>query len=156
MVESLFLLLCLSAYTDLRQKIIPNWVCALVYAISATYALTHGASLLWAVIALPLLTFAILFATYHLGIMGGGDVKLLVALMPSIGYAQISHFALNTILFGGLVALAVLINAKIYLAKQANDADNPLTVPYGVAIAAGAFTVEPILSRILYYVGIFF
>lgn len=120
------------------------------------FALSVGASLLWTILVLPVVAFAILFSAYALGIMGGGDVKLLLALMPLIGYPCLSQFALNTIRFGGLVAFAVLMHAKVYDGKCELRENNPPSVPYGVAIAAGASTVGPIWSKFLAYFGMFF
>ncbi len=120
------------------------------------YALSAGATPIWNILVLPVIAFVILFGTYAIGMMGGGDVKLLVALMPLIGFQYISQFALQTIFFGGLVALAVLIHSKAHTARGENADDNPPTVLYGVAIAAGASTVGPIWSKFLVYLSMIF
>ncbi len=156
MVESLFLLLMLSAYTDLRKRLIHNWVSLLVFGISVLYAVTSGEGWLFRVVALPTLAFIVLFGGYLIGMMGGGDVKLLVALMPLIGFANLSQFALHTLLFGGLVALLVLIHSKVQKSRGEISPDDPPSVPYGVAIAAGTMTSEPMSAKILAYWGMLF
>jgi Flp pilus assembly protein protease CpaA len=120
------------------------------------YAFSADGNLIGRVVVLPGIAFIILFACYHIGMMGGSDVKLLKALMPLIGFANISQFALHTILVGSLVALVVLLHSKVGKARGVIPKNDTPSVRYGVAIAAGTMTSERMVSKILSYWGMFF
>ena len=100
--------------------------------------------------------FGLMMIPYVFGQMGGGDVKLLGALGSLLGAYAILNVFLYATLAGGLLALiyAVGRHEGIHTLRKAGQlatalvasrpassgagvADGAITIPYGVAIAAG-------------------
>ena len=149
-LSAFILMMAAAAFEDFRRFIIPN-------------PLTLGLCILWPLyfasnpsIALGLaaigcglavfLVGAILFAR---GYLGGGDVKLLAAAALWAGPAGIVNLLVLTGLFGGVLALFLLVPTGSRIAAAARGAlgvavletTAPRHVPYGVAIAAAAVIV---------------
>src|SRR5206468_2196987 len=85
-----------------------------------------------------------------LGHIGGGDAKLFAAIALWLGFHDLTAFALAASLFGGLLTLMILALRQwplpAMMARQnwigrlhAANAG----IPYGVALAAGAFAILP-------------
>ncbi|WP_093334319.1 A24 family peptidase [Sphingomonas rubra] len=86
-------------------------------------------------------TFAVFALAFHVGMMGGGDVKLLAALslwLPLGGWASM---LVAMSLAGGVVTAAMLVERRWK--------GGEVEVPYGVAIAiAGLLALrEPVLNQ---------
>lgn len=139
-----------AAITDLRRFQIPN-ECSL--ALVALYPLFFAAAptqvdVIGAVVTAAA-AFAITFALYAWGRLGGGDVKLISALALWAGPALIADFVVVTTVSGALLSILFLTRAKYALAlaldSHAEDAarDNVLgaRMPYGLAIACGGLVV---------------
>ena len=73
------------------------------------------------------LVFAGLFA---IGAMGGGDVKMIGAVMLWIPLSLFMPTLTVMAIGGGILSAAMLIHMKL------RPSDKPVEVPYGVAIAA--------------------
>jgi len=139
-------LLVWAAVTDLRARIIDNWLNAVIALLAPVYWLASGLSP-WPDMAIQiglglgiLGVFAGLFA---LGMMGGGDVKLLAALalwMPAV--TMVSLLVLMS-LIGGVVTLISVIR------HRTQRRTGPVEVPYGVAISlAGLWVIsEPYINH---------
>lgn len=136
----LFILLGVAVYFDLRFRRIPNGLSLLVALASVPYwagvsglsmPATMGQQFLILLIALaPLL---LLFAV---GALGGGDVKLLGALLLWARAGDVLEMIAIIILAGGVVAVGAVVHA-LWRGRKPSDA----TVPFGVAIAAGAMPI---------------
>lgn len=132
-----------AAATDLKDRRIPNiqplGILGL-FGVLAIWQLTQGMGLI-ETIALPLLAGGLVFGfclvLFALGLMGGGDVKLIAAVALIAGTGLSASFVLFVTLAGGLVALGTLVHSY---ANSTNTADAP-KVPYGVAIMAGGLWV---------------
>ena len=126
--------LLISIYTDIRYRLILNKV---------TIAIALGAPIFWLAsggfnltdIGLHLLTAAITFCVFvfaiafHLGAMGGGDVKLFAALALWFHWVEV----IRLILFASIIGAAVtLIFLAIHTWKRR---EGRARIPYGVAIA---------------------
>lgn len=84
--------------------------------------------------------------------VGGGDAKLLAAAALWIGYDQLLPFLVIVTIFGGVLALFLLA----YRSMPAGALPLPAwalrlhsageSMPYGIAIAAGALAVYPLTS----------
>ena len=128
---------------DITRYIIPNLLNLgiLVLYIAAAYML--GLPFGWALLAAGV-TLLFGLGLFALGLMGGGDIKLLVVLMLWTGWSIVSlQFVMMTAVFGGvLVVVVLLMRATLPPLFSAGKLPRILTrkepVPYGVAIA-GAF-----------------
>jgi prepilin peptidase CpaA len=87
---------------------------------------------------------------FALGYIGGGDAKLFACVMLWIGFHDALVYVLAASLFGGALTLSLLTLRRVplpaVLAHQSWIArlhDAKAGVPYGVALAAGAFAVLP-------------
>ena len=159
--------LLVAAFTDLRRRQIDNWLTGAV-AISAPLfwwatGLTFG-GIGWQ-LALTLGTFFVTAAIFARGGMGGGDVKLLVALALWVGVSlyvigllngltPVSPAALAQALAPGwlgtaLVGAAVVAAFAILVVGAAVISRNQrakLPIPYGLAISvAGLWILAPTL-----------
>jgi prepilin peptidase CpaA len=105
----LFVLLTLSAITDIKWKKIPNFLTFPVMLIGLTaHGFTSGVlGLIYSFEGL-FLGLALLIVFYFFGVMGAGDVKLMGAVGSLLGPAGIFKAFLFTAIVGGIYALIVL------------------------------------------------
>lgn len=142
-----------AAASDIATMEIPNWVSiAAVLLFPAAAAL---AGLSWAQIGLHLgvglLAFVAGFALFSLGVLGGGDVKVIAAVCVWTGFAAFTPFAFAMTLAGGALAATMLLARKFAQPAQGRppfvnrllDGDNG--IPYAVAIAIGVMASAPAL-----------
>ena len=151
MVAVFVLLMGAAAISDLRAFRIPN---ALVLAIAVLFVLAApAAGMPWQVTVWHLLAGALLFALgyalFSFGVIGGGDAKLAAAAALWVGWAALPHFLLYTALAGGCLAIAMLVweLIRMHVELTATDPESSFfkriislrpDLPYGVAIAVGA------------------
>lgn len=136
------LLLAAAAYCDLRWRIIPNTLCAVLalggLAVAAS-ASVEGAAWTAGAAGIVFLGGAALFA---LGAFGGGDVKLAAATATWIAPEQVFAFVVLTSLLGAIVGLVGAVAGVARHLRRGRDVGAALAaslksgVPYGVAIAA--------------------
>lgn len=140
-------LLALAAVSDLREYRIPNTLTLAIAALYPAQVLTPGIGA--DVMGSAILAVAVLAAgtgLFALGLVGGGDVKLLAAVSLWVGPAAFPLFLIVMALAGGAIALVQLSNWRLGLALFLEGMGQTgftrvLTgrdVPYGVAIAIGA------------------
>jgi prepilin peptidase CpaA len=145
-------LLVAAGLFDLASFTIPNSLQALM--LCAFFAFALVAHLAPAVIGWHLLAglagLAVGFVLFALGYVGGGDAKLFACVALWLGFADLAPYTIAASLFGGLLTFALLLarNCPLpsLLAGQAWAArlhDARSGVPYGVALAAGAFVLLP-------------
>ncbi len=146
------ILLAAAAGWDLASFTIPNFINIAVIAVFPLFALAAGLSL--ETVGLHLLAgfagLAIGFLFFALGYIGGGDAKLFAGVALWLGFADLMPYALLASVFGGFLTLALLMVRQwplpAMLARQPwilNLHDAKSGVPYGVALAAGAFILLP-------------
>lgn len=158
MIASLLLLmpfivlLLIAAGWDLATYTIPNWIqfglllAFALFAMSSHFSLhVLGVHLLCGSIALLLA-----FGLFALGHVGGGDAKLFACIALWFGFPGVLQFALAASVFGGALALMLIalrsFPLPIALAEQpwiSRLTAARAGIPYGVALAAGAFSVLP-------------
>jgi prepilin peptidase CpaA len=137
LLATLLTLLIVAAAMDVRARTIPNWLTLAVAALAPAWWVASGLDLhpilirILCAVALLLVLAALFFA----GAIGGGDVKLLVALA-----LWLSPGTLLTLLFwmaicGGLLSLFMVAFHHI----RGNG--GAIEVPYGVAIALPAVLI---------------
>jgi len=151
-IVALPLLLAAAASWDVASFTIPNFLNLALAAIFAVFAIAAGlapAAIGWHVLAGSLGLF-IGFTLFALGFIGGGDAKLFAAVLLWLGLKDLLPYALLASLFGGILTLTLLLLRQYplpnILSRQAwivklHDARSG--VPYGAALAAGAFILLP-------------
>lgn len=127
--------LLLVAVGDLRHRIIPNRLNAAIALAAPLYWWAAGLPL-WPDVALQVafaLVLLLVFAgTFALGLMGGGDVKLIAALALWLPAWEMARLLALMALAGGVLSLAALGFHRL------RSREGQPEVPYGVAIAFAA------------------
>lgn len=95
------------------------------------------------------LVFAVGFACFAMGWMGGGDVKFATAVALWLGWSHLLDYAVTFSVYGGLLTLLALFSDRVldplpalkvgFLARFQEHR----RVPYGVALSAAALQVLP-------------
>ena len=141
-----------AASWDLASFTIPNFLPASLIAGFVLFA--PAAHLNFHAIVLHVLAglvgLCVSFTLFALGYIGGGDAKLFAAIALWLGFVDLGGFAVAASLFGGLLTLTLLMLRQWTLpdimARQGwigrLHAPNG-GIPYGVALAAGAFAILP-------------
>jgi prepilin peptidase CpaA len=151
-IVALPVLLAAAAGWDLASFTIPNFINVAVIAVFPVFALAAGLSLETA--GLHLLAgfagLAIGFLFFALGYIGGGDAKLFAGVALWLGFADLMPYALLASVFGGFLTLGLLIVRQWPLPAMLTGQpwilklhDAKSGIPYGVALAAGAFFLLP-------------
>jgi len=146
------ILLASAAGWDLASFTIPNFLS--VALIGAFAALVIAAGMAPGAIFYHLLAgfigLAVGFTLFALGYIGGGDAKLFACILLWLGFANLLDYTLLATVLGGALSLALLAMRRLPLPlslhRQAWIArlhDAKGGVPYGVALAAGAFLILP-------------
>ena len=126
--------LVFAAIGDIRTRTIPNGLnLAIALAAIPFWYLTDLA--LWPDVALRVavaaLVFAVFAAAFALGMMGGGDVKLVAALALWLPPQAVVALVIVMSLAGGGLTLFMAVRHRLRRRTE------KLEVPYGVAIAFG-------------------
>jgi prepilin peptidase CpaA len=143
-----------AALHDLACRTIPNWIPAALALDGLALRVLSGQVL--GGIASALVVFACAALLWRRGLMGGGDVKLLGAAALVVPSGAALAFVLAVALAGGGLALTYLALRRLVRAPRAGRPAGVLarivrverrrirqcrSLPYGCAIAAGAFFV---------------
>ncbi|HRK96145.1 MAG TPA: prepilin peptidase [Rhodospirillales bacterium] len=158
LVVTLFLgLLGLAVVTDLEAMRIPNRICLAIAALYPVHVLAAAGPADWPLaVAAAAAVFAFGLIPFCLGLMGGGDVKLMAAAALWAGPAGAVDFVLVTTFLGGVMALVMVspyrFAVAVGLSRIGRDDIGTVlmgrVIPYAVAIAAGAWlTIGPPLVR---------
>jgi prepilin peptidase CpaA len=135
LVCALSALLIVAAVTDLRARIISNRLNLAVAALAPVWWVACGLPL-WPGMAVQLgvgaLVFALFAGLFAIGMMGGGDVKLLGALALWFPWQALLSLIVLMALLGGVVTMVTLIDHKM---RKKNGQPE---IPYGVAISIAA------------------
>ncbi|MCP3459211.1 prepilin peptidase [Bradyrhizobium sp. CCGUVB23] len=150
------LLLLYVATIDVATRLIRNELCLALAALGIASQLASPMQLAESLISAAIL-FLLLFVIYRQGWMGGGDVKLLVALAVGLPLTGVVQLLAITALAGGVLALVHLMMRllpyprlapagsslvrRVYVVERWRHLRNA-PLPYGVAIAcAGIWTI---------------
>ena len=144
-------LLAIACYGEIRAHRIPNWLTlgGILLGLGSGF-IENSFSGLWAT-ALGLLVAGGVFLPFCLlGVVGGGDMKLMAAVGAIVGYPLALRVLTGTCIAGGLLAIGIMAWNGVLLTTLANTfrimvgmprrtrgLRNPPMVPYGIAIACG-------------------
>jgi prepilin peptidase CpaA len=138
LMVALGVLLIAAAITDLRSRVISNRLNLAVALLAPLWWLACGLEP-WPGMAAQLLVGALVFilftGLFALGMMGGGDVKLLGALALWFPWQAVLTLIMLMALLGGAVTLVTLIHHRI--AQKPGQPE----IPYGVAISIAALWI---------------
>ena len=127
-----------AAISDLRTRLIHNWLTFGIAAAAPAFWWASGLSL-WpgvgAQLALGLAAFAVLAGLFAAGAMGGGDVKLLTALALWLPWQPFLKLVVVMALLGGILTIVCVVWHRT--ARRSGK----LQVPYGVAISGAGLWV---------------
>ena len=139
-------LLVLAAIEDARTREIANAKTAAIVLLAPLWWWANGLSP-WPDMAIQIgiaaAVFALFCIAFHFGLMGGGDVKLIVALALWLPFGAFVTMLMVMSIAGGIVTIVMMIERRI--ARNSKD----IEIPYGVAIAfAGILALrEPLLNQ---------
>ncbi len=135
-----------AAIKDITTLTIPNWVNASIAGLGLVALIFSGLPLMtmgWHLL-IALIALAICMALFFTGVFGGGDAKMIPAVLIWVGPAGALSFILWTAIFGGVLAVLLLPIRSVapggYVAgRQFASLQAGAGAPYAVAIAAGLF-----------------
>lgn len=145
-------LLIAAALWDVASYTIPNLLQAALLAAFAIFVVAVGMSPMTLGYHLLAGCAALVagFVLFSLGYIGGGDAKLFACVAVWLGLHDLSGFAIYASFFGGGLTLGLLAFRKLplppFLCRQKwllRLHDQKGGIPYGAALAAGAFVVLP-------------
>lgn len=137
-------------YLDVTKFTIPNWLNATVLILYPLMFLFTPHPVSWQE---ALIVFGITFVcgvlVFAARVMGGGDIKLIMALAPWLGYKAVLPFYFNMALAGGALGVFILVTRPVvvYAFGRMNKLEKlprlynfsgglrHYPMPYGVAIA---------------------
>ncbi|WP_043975607.1 prepilin peptidase [Novosphingobium sp. P6W] len=134
------LLLCGAViHSDLGRRRIPNTLCIAIASLGLVFAVGETGwsgfpTFAWRM-AIAALVAGPLVLLFLLRLLGGGDVKLIAALLLWVPASGIPAMLAVTILAGALIAVALNLLNRLFCFIRAD------TVPYGAAIVTGALCV---------------
>ena len=138
LLAALAIALLFAAFTDLRARVIENWLTLAIALAAPLFWWASGLSV-WPGMALQLglglAVFSALAGLFALGAMGGGDVKLLSALALWLPWQPFLKLVVLMALIGGV--LTILAASWHRIARRPGR----VQVPYGIAIAAAGLWV---------------
>lgn len=159
-----FLMLCIfAAMLDISRLTIPNWLNLSIAGLFIPAAAVSGLPLeiVGGHLMVAALAFLIAFGLFAFNIVGGGDAKMIPAVMLWLGPEAGLPFVFHMALVGGACAMLILLVRRTMPAAAVPGLvrapfEKDAGVPYGVAIAAGAFlaaSASPFLSDLLNQLG---
>jgi prepilin peptidase CpaA len=145
-------LLATAACWDLASFTIPNFVQIGLLAVFVllVFMLAMSPSVFGLHLLAGFLGLAVGFTLFALGFVGGGDAKLFACVCLVLGLHDSVDYALLASILGGALTLMLLLGRSLplpgILARQGwiqrlHSADQG--IPYGVALAIGAFVILP-------------
>ena len=123
-----------AAVGDMRTRTIPNWLNAAIALGAVAFWFASGLDP-WPDMAIRIgvavAVFALFTGAFALGMMGGGDVKLLGAVALWLPPGGVLFLLVAMSLAGGALTIAMWARHKL------RRSSHTLEIPYGVAIAFG-------------------
>ena len=130
--------LLISAYTDIKHRLILNTVTAPIALAAPLYWYAIGEFTLVGIgihLAIAAAVFVFFAVMFRFGAMGGGDVKLFSALALWFNLVWVMRLIMVASLLGALVTII------FWLIHKRRGGTGSVRVPYGVAIALAGLWV---------------
>jgi prepilin peptidase CpaA len=141
------LVLGFAAFSDIKDRRIPNWTVLAVAALFVAWVFVGPGVSIVASLEAALIVFVLSVVFYLLKIVGAGDSKLITVVTLFMGPRLLPEFALITALAGGALAvfsLALNPTRTLVMIKMHFRGEFGRGIPYGVAIALGGIaTILP-------------
>lgn len=118
--------LLISCYTDLRYRIISNYIVITIFLLTILNAVLGQGQLNYLASGIFLVLGLLLF---YCRLIGAGDIKLITVLLISIPPNSVLFFLIMITLIGLPLAIIVLMY-KLFSQSKAT-----ITLPYGIAIS---------------------
>ena len=161
-----FLALCVfAAMHDVNRLTIPNWLNLTLAGLFVPAAAVSGVpiEIIGGHLMVAALAFMVAFGLFAFNIFGGGDAKMIPAVMLWLGPDAGMTFIFIMALVGGGFALLILsvrqlVPAAVLPGLIRAPFEENAGVPYGVAIAAGALVAapaSPFLANLLSEISLF-
>lgn len=152
-------LFLLAAYNDIKAFRLPNrFVLAIGLLGTLRLVVLHDPISAMFAAAMIIIAFAVGTVLFRFGLIGGGDVKLIMATLLLIRYHDFYEFFVLMAVSGLLLTFVMLFlrHYSVFLGARvaASVATTRLSVPYGVAIA-GAAIMTLLLQPIMYRYSVF-
>jgi prepilin peptidase CpaA len=130
-----------AAISDLRSNIIPNSANVALFVLWTGWVVSGAEVQVGYSIGIGTATFLVGAILFHFNQMGGGDVKLLTVLGIWAGPAEALPFLLQVAIAGGALTMVWIAYGRFAAPALGRIAsiESKRVVPYGVAIAAGAY-----------------
>lgn len=127
LIVIIFLILLYSCITDIFHRTIKNYCVLFIFLCSCGLAIRFSNINLF----IPLLVLVLGFVLTIVGVIGAGDIKLIIALLIGMpqDYIAVFFFAMGCI--GSPLAILTTLFCKYVLKKKDN------TIPFGIAITLG-------------------
>jgi prepilin peptidase CpaA len=145
-VLSLLVLLALAALQDAVQLRISNFICAAVLLMGVVSMAAVGFRVeAWQNLVLLIAALTVGTMMFSAGKLGGGDVKLLAATVFWFDLRSALWLLVSVAIAGGILAMVIITIRMMHwsdaMQQRAVILRRKSGIPYGVAIAAGAFLV---------------
>jgi prepilin peptidase CpaA len=142
--------ICYAVVSDFSSLRIPNWIpLALTGAFAVVAVLDIDQAALLARVGLAAVAFLLGFAFFAANWLGGGDVKLLAAIVLWTGLESTAEFVVLMAAIGGVMALVLIlvrshsllffgVAQRVWLVRRLVELGERGQCPYGVAIGLAA------------------
>ena len=144
-------ILAFACYGEIRERKIPNWLTLGGIVLGIGAAVIEGGVDGLTDSALGLAIAGGLFLPFCLlGVVGGGDMKLMAAVGAIVGWPMVLRVVCNTCIAGGVIAVAIMawngvllttlantFRILVGMPRRAQGLRNPPMVPYALAITLG-------------------
>ena len=153
------LLLSIAAFYDIKERKIPNFISFLVLLCGILIQTTHSGTHILISVGSAFAMLLLMLWAVHMNWVGGGDAKLLPAVMLIVPSAQLSGLLFSIALLGALLAFLVILGRKSLLRSEQDQERQweprsalSLTeqlkcdLPYGLAIFLGALFYVPVMQ----------
>ena len=144
-------ILAFACYGEIRERRIPNWLTLGAIALGLGSAIIEGGLGGFTDSALGLAIAGGLFLPFCLlGVVGGGDMKLMAAVGAIVGWPMVLRVLTDTCIAGGVIAVAIMawngallttlanvFRIMVGMPRKQQGLRNPPMVPYALAITIG-------------------